>query len=347
MVLLKCFIASVALALGGLSTGSQTRQNVTRFEQSDFSADRENAEPLMRRPVGLPDAALHALQNDKRVGMCSNDGHPPREIHADWFVASEIHLDGSDETDLIVQPRYLHENAGENRCLFGANIASFWVLRNTPQGYSVALQVDVLELKVLESRRDGYRDITASAVFAGYVHSTRYRFDGQNYAFDETQAKLIGQPINSVGIPEGAVRVLAGDDAVTACLAMGNMPTDQLPASWFVTSEVHLASDAERDLLIQPRNVVGAPTAAGPVTCFVRPYSTHFWIVRETPQGFELVFSASGHGAKVSESRTKGLSDVVLTKMTPDGKAAGEVNYKFDGQKYQPQRKVGQLNKSQ
>ena len=72
-------------------------------EQSDFGIELE-AVPI-QRPVTLRRAALDALSKEASVASClENEGLSSEELPANWFVASEIHLDGATESDLVVLP---------------------------------------------------------------------------------------------------------------------------------------------------------------------------------------------------------------------------------------------------
>jgi hypothetical protein len=179
----------------GLSVNPAVAQNLhkipPRQEQSQFSAEQEDVGIPIRRPVSLPDAALQVLRNDKRVALCLERENLPSGIPVRWFIASEIHLDGPDEIDLVVQPRMLRDAPAENRCLFGANIAPFWVLRKTAQAYTVVLEIDAHDLSVLNTRWKRYRNIEAYAMTAGDVHSILYRFDGQKYVPHRKEKKHI------------------------------------------------------------------------------------------------------------------------------------------------------------
>ncbi len=80
-----------------LSAGTQ------RHEQNEFSMEWEVV-PI-ERPLTLPDAAARAIEKDSAVSSCLERENPPSErFPVSWFVASEIHLAGPDEADLIVAP---------------------------------------------------------------------------------------------------------------------------------------------------------------------------------------------------------------------------------------------------
>jgi hypothetical protein len=129
----------------------------------------------IQHPKDLPEGALQLLRNDRVILNCSRAAKmSPDQVPALWFVAFEIHLDGSIEKDLIVQGRDLHLGPAPNRCLMGANVAPFRVLRKTQTGYSLVLGLAAHDLRVLETRSKGFRDIEASAMTAVTGYSTTY-----------------------------------------------------------------------------------------------------------------------------------------------------------------------------
>jgi hypothetical protein len=157
--------------------GQQTKK-VVSHEQSSFGIENE-----VERPVTVPEDVLQLLRSDPlvlRMG-CLKENRPPERIQASWFAASQIHLDGANETDLVVQARNTKQANPENLCLFGANIGPFWVYRKAPQGYQLVLGVSALGLEVLKSRAKGYRNIWVGAATATMMSSAIFEFDGQKY----------------------------------------------------------------------------------------------------------------------------------------------------------------------
>jgi hypothetical protein len=165
-------------------------------EQSEFGIELE-AVPI-QRPVTLPRAALDALSKDERVASClESEGLSPKELPANWFVASEIHLDGQNETDLVVLPggRLPDTPAGEispNACFLGANTAQMWVLGKTQHGFRLVLSQIGLGMSVLATRTNGLRDIEVGAAVGGYYDSIDYKFDGESYKIAARTSELIG-----------------------------------------------------------------------------------------------------------------------------------------------------------
>lgn len=154
-----------------VSTGGQAQSVRTKarpLEQAVFGLENE-----VNRPVNVPEGALQILRTDTEVLRCLKQNQTPNHVSASWFVASEIHLNGPEGIDLVVQPK--------NTCLFGANIGPFWVFRNTPQGYRMVLTTRALGLEVLRSRTKGYRNIRGVRATATNTVSVLFRFDGHKY----------------------------------------------------------------------------------------------------------------------------------------------------------------------
>jgi len=81
---------------------------------------RFGLEESVIQPVPIPDAILAMLRSDSevRTSRCVDEGQTSPDISASWFEASQIHLDGPEEIDLLVKAK--------DGCLFGANIGPFW-----------------------------------------------------------------------------------------------------------------------------------------------------------------------------------------------------------------------------
>jgi hypothetical protein len=126
------------------------------------------------RPVPVPEGILQNLKEvDQSVQRCLENDHlgaPP----ASWFVASQIHLDGPNEIDLVV--------ASNGGCLLGANVAPFWIYRSTLRGYELVLAVDVHDLEVLRSRWKGFREIRVWSMTVDTITTETFRFGGQFYS---------------------------------------------------------------------------------------------------------------------------------------------------------------------
>jgi hypothetical protein len=129
-------------------------------EQSVFNSDDEK----WVRPVRLPEGVLEIL---RKTSVAT-----PEQMPDDWLLASEIHLGGSTETDLIVMGI---------RGLRGVHLAPFWVLRKTSAGYELVLSTGGDGLAVSKIQRNGFRMIQVGNLTAVSLSTTIYEFDGHHY----------------------------------------------------------------------------------------------------------------------------------------------------------------------
>ena len=153
-------------------------------EQHDFSIEQEIV-PI-ERPVGLPESALQALQEDSAVISCLADQNVKNDrVPSSWFVASEVHLAGPDEIDLIVLPAPLKASGpmhpAPNACFMGPYTGKFWVLRQAQKGYEIVLRDDAHDLGVRRTKWKGYRDIDTSLRTLNGTTIRLFRFDGKQY----------------------------------------------------------------------------------------------------------------------------------------------------------------------
>ena len=177
--------------------GAQTPKKENDPEQTTFGADPPPQE-FMRKPVQVPPAALQVLRDSLGRGTLNclkHNGVTTDDVPALWFVASEIHLDGPEEIDLIVQPNLPkigtdelphHQAFG---CVLGANVGPFWVLKNTNGRYGLLLATYALGLEVLDSRSNFYRDIQATAATAGTLTTVLYKMSVAQYQVAEKKTE--------------------------------------------------------------------------------------------------------------------------------------------------------------
>lgn len=165
-------------ALVTITTEPQQTKKSTAPEQLRFGL-----EELVRHPVPLPQAVLKILRDDGEVrsSRCVSEDDQGHAISTSWFEASQIHLDGPDEVDLLVKAK--------DGCLFGANIGPFWIFRNTSQGYKLVLTVSALSVDILRNKTNGLRDVSAGAVAGGQAVSVSFKFDGQKYKQSATKTE--------------------------------------------------------------------------------------------------------------------------------------------------------------
>jgi hypothetical protein len=154
-------------------------------EQTSFDADPSRH---IARPVRLPESVEQILAQDSEVVTCKNENPiPPGSSLASWFVASEIHLHGPDETDLVVLPV---AEGTPLLCFHSAEgIGWFWVFRPVAAQYELVLKTAGLGLIIRDTRHHGYRDIQSGAAFGMHSSQTNYRFDNDKYSEYRSEAQ--------------------------------------------------------------------------------------------------------------------------------------------------------------
>jgi hypothetical protein len=132
-----------------VSAESEHRAEFSR-EQTSFGAEDD-----FRKPIPLPVDALRSLRISSGASdlqECANsEGISVAEIPPSWFVASQIRLRRTGSYGLVVR--------GTIRCLYGAHIASFWVLEKSTDGCRVVFQGKADALSFLPTYTNDYRDL--------------------------------------------------------------------------------------------------------------------------------------------------------------------------------------------
>ncbi len=138
------------------------------------------------------------------------------------------------------------------------------------------------------------------------------------------------QPLKS--IPAAALNVLKGDETVRSCLDKRQMSSDQLPASWFSASQIHLSGAEQDDLLVQP---ISSPERAG---CFHGvDCCAWFWVFRQVGKRYELVLKVFAGALSVRDTTSKGYRDIEVASGNAKGYAT--MTFRFDGLRYKQFRK--------
>ncbi len=162
-----------------LLDGSATSRTGSQ-EQTTFNANAVASEPLVKRSIPLPDAVLQILQKDDTITACLKDNPiPAGGSLASWLIASEIHLNGTDEADLVVLPNAQGETY---LCFHSAEgIGWFWVFRRAGGRYELVLKTAGLSLRVLDTQHHGYRDIRSGGQVGKFGTMVSFRFEGGRY----------------------------------------------------------------------------------------------------------------------------------------------------------------------
>lgn len=171
-------LKTLLLLLLLFSAGSHAQiSGATRREQPEFNADPSEQ---VTHPIHVPNAVLQLLAKDTAVAACMKDNPiAPGGSLTSWFTASEIHLNGPDEADLVVLPIA----QGDALMCFHSveGVGWFWVFRRAAAQYELVLKTAGLGLSVLDTRHNGYKDIRSDGQVGKWSTRTTFRFTGGRY----------------------------------------------------------------------------------------------------------------------------------------------------------------------
>lgn len=128
------------------------------------------AESAIEKPAKIPAPIFAQLKRDRRARQCATARNP---VKRSWFSAAIVDLNGDQVDDYVVK--------AENACLFGANLAPFWVFHNLTHRYSLVLRADALALEILPAATEDYRDIKLKRATAVETLENTVKFDGKKY----------------------------------------------------------------------------------------------------------------------------------------------------------------------
>ena len=129
-------------------------------EQSAFGAEDEN----WKRPIPIPREVLEILRSSLKASA--------DELQRDWLLASEVHLDGAEEIDLVLMGV---------RGLRGAHSVPYWLFRKNKNGYDLLLSTGGDSFKILPTKWKGHCVIEVLNHTVDQVTKALFRFDGQRY----------------------------------------------------------------------------------------------------------------------------------------------------------------------
>jgi len=167
---------------------------------------------------------------------------------------------------------------------------------------------------------------------------------GQNSTNDEKQEQTAfeAEPDGDVmhiskpaEIPDGALQVLRDLSREPAdCLKHDGVKPEQVPASWFIASAVHLNGPNEVDLVVLLNEpAIAHPNVPG--SCMLPANGNYFWVLGPGSASgtYRLLLESYGHGLEVLNSRTSHYRDIQI--VMGNLKGATTLLFKFATQQYQ------------
>ncbi|SRR5258708_80096 len=123
-----------------------------------------------------------------------------------------------------------------------------------------------------------------------------------------------------IDVPTDVLQLLRRDVRNQTCLGEGQSPKD-VPASWFVASDISLKDGHFGDLIVMPAN-----------PCLKGANVVPFWIFRRKSGQHLLSLSATAFALEILKTRTNSYRDIRVTSLS----ATTEYTtvYKFDGNRY-------------
>jgi hypothetical protein len=120
--------------------------------------------------------------------------------------------------------------------------------------------------------------------------------------------------------PRSILDILSRDAMVVDSLQENGIPPENLPASWFQASAIHLAGPTEQDVVVMGH----CPVCGANVT--------PFWVFRPAETGYNVIFFGGGLALSISRQRSNGYLDLE-TSLVSTQKAWRGV-WRFDGSRY-------------
>lgn len=148
--------------------GAQTPVRKGELWQTHFSV--ENA--AVRKPVPIPDEVFAILKNADAAKRFEDDGKTPAEPQRSWFSAAVVHLQDATKNDLVVVAE---------APIVGANVSTFWVFLDTPEGMKLALTAPVHDLFIRPPRWKGVRTIELDSMTCCVISTTLLRYENGQF----------------------------------------------------------------------------------------------------------------------------------------------------------------------
>ena len=131
-----------------------------------------------------------------------------------------------------------------------------------------------------------------------------------------------------VSLPAGALQSLragkASDDILQDCAQKEGIQVRDIPASWFVASEIELHRGLSSGLVVR-----------GEHGCLLGAHITQFWVLANSGAEYRVVFSGRADGLDVLPTRTNGFRDLQLVFVMDHGASIQYVKFRYSASTYQ------------
>jgi hypothetical protein len=121
-----------------------------------------------------------------------------------------------------------------------------------------------------------------------------------------------------------SLRKSNGDDDLLRCAEQEGIPVAEIPARWFVASEIRLSRMSASGLVVRAEDA-----------CLGGAHIAQFWVLAKSSAGYLIVFRGRADGLVVLPTRTNGYRDLQLTIVTQAGAYIDYVDFRYSKGKYQ------------
>ncbi len=135
-----------------------------------------------------------------------------------------------------------------------------------------------------------------------------------------------------VDIPDEVLHILRENlgRGVNNCIKSdAGLTPEQVPASWFVASEIHLDGHSKADLIVRPTDLIQSQSTN---RCLFGAHAVPFWVVGNTDGKYQLFINTLADGLRVLSSRTNRYRDIQIWSLTAVTLTTSTL--KFDGHTY-------------
>lgn len=147
---------------------------------------------------------------------------------------------------------------------------------------------------------------------------------------EQTSFGVEGEFEHPVPLNKAARAALASDQSVADVLKDDGLTPDTMPEKWFTTAELHLSSSGDPDLVVRGEHG------------FRGAYTTTFWVLRKSSDGYIVVFREGGQYLQSEKERTNGLCNILTGLFNLRGVYSSE--YAFDGKAYKLVKRTSEPN---
>jgi len=113
------------------------------------------------------------------------------------------------------------------------------------------------------------------------------------------------------------------DDLLQECAEQVGILAAEIPASWFVASEIRLSKKSLSGLVVR-----------GEHECLGGAHIAQFWVLAKSTAGYKIIFRGRGDGLSVLRARTNGYRDLQLVIVTQAAANIDYVRFRYSKGKY-------------